>query len=159
MVEPFVIFKVAASSYAVRSATVQQIEMVENITSVPNALPFVEGVTYLRGKVVPVINLRQRFGMDKIPYDTHSRLIVIHLENRIVAMAADEAREFLELDETQIMPPPESLTGAGTEYLEGVIALDQRLILVVNLSELLSTQEKNALAAADPGPGGDNGKE
>jgi purine-binding chemotaxis protein CheW len=146
MVEPFIIFSVGEAAYAVRSEQVQQIETVENVTPVPNTPDFIDGIVYLRGKVVPVINLRSRFGLDRKPYDIYSRLVVIELEKRVVGLAADSAREFLHLDTSLILPPPESLSGPGIEYLEGVYSKDNRLILVVNLHQLLDKKEKEQLS-------------
>lgn len=142
MLEPFILFQVAGSNYAVYSAQVQQIEMIENITHVPNAPGYVEGIVYLRNQIVPVINLRERFGMEKIPYDLRARLIVIQVDGRTIGMAVDAAREFVWLDDEAITTPPESLTGSEIEYLEGVFSLNDRLILVVNLHRLLSQQEQ-----------------
>lgn len=146
MPEPFILFQIAGVTYAVRSAQVQQVEMVENITLVPNAPDFVEGVVYLRGKVVPVVNLRQRFGMEKIPYDIHSRLIITRLNDRIIGLAVDSARQFVSLPEEQLLPPPESLSGPGVEYLEGVFSLEEQLILIVNLPQLFTSFEREKLA-------------
>ncbi len=145
MLEPFILFQVAGTTYGVRSAFVQQVEMVENITPVPNTLPFVEGIVFLRGQVVPVINLRERFGLEKIPYDVQTRLIVINLEGRVVGMTADLAREFVQVDENEIKLPPDSLTGPSVAYLEGIVSLQERLVLVVNLARLLDTQEQTGL--------------
>lgn len=142
MSEPFILFQIAGSTYGVPSAQVQQVEMVENVTPVPNAPGFVEGVVYLRGRVVPVINLRRRFGMEKIPYDLQSRLIIVLIDGRAVGLAVDSAREFVSLSEDQILPPPENLAGPGIEYLEGVVSLQERLILVVNLLPLISVSEE-----------------
>jgi purine-binding chemotaxis protein CheW len=145
MLEPYIIFSVGGASYAVRSELVQQIEIVENVTPVPNTPVFIDGIVYLRGKVVPVINLRSRFGIERIPYDIYARLVVIELEQRVVGLAADSAREFIHLDPAEIIPPPESLAGPGIEYLEGVYSKDNRLILVINLHRLLDQQEKDQL--------------
>jgi purine-binding chemotaxis protein CheW len=145
MVEPFIIFSIDGASYAVRADQVQQIEIVENVTHVPNTPNFVDGIVYSRGKVVPVINLRKRFGLDRIPYDIYSRLIVIEVDYRVIGLAVDSAREFVHLDPTQILPPPETLSGPGVEYLEGVYSKDERIILVINLHHLLAKQEKDQL--------------
>jgi purine-binding chemotaxis protein CheW len=142
MREPFIIFSVGRTFYAVRSEQVQQIEVVENVTPVPNTPDYVDGIVYLRGKVVPVINLRTRFGLERQPFDIYSRLVVIELEQRVVGLAVDSAREFIHLDSSEIIPPPESLSGPGVEYLEGVHTQDDRLILIVNLHRLLEKREK-----------------
>lgn len=145
MVEPFIIFTIGEASYAVRSQQVHLIETVENVTPVPNTPDFVDGIVYSRGKVVPVINLRTRFGLERIPYGISSRLVVIELEKRVVGLAVDSAREFIHFNSSEILSPPESLTEPGVEYLEGVYSMDKRLILVINLHRLLAKQEKDQL--------------
>jgi purine-binding chemotaxis protein CheW len=147
MLEPFILFQVAEADYAVRSDQVQQIEMVEKVTHVPNAPHFVDGVVYLRNQVVPVVNLRARFGFPKVSYDLRSRLVVVRLERRVVGLAVDSAREFIKLDTETMLPPPEGLQGPNLDYLEGVISTQERLLLVVNLAKLLDFSEQAALAA------------
>jgi chemotaxis signal transduction protein len=148
MREPYIVFQVADASYAVRSELVKQVEMIENLTRVPRTPGFVEGVVYLRGKVVPVVNLRTRFGMEKLPYTLYTRLIVISLTQRLIGLIVDSAREFMYLESEDIIPPPDTLKGPGIEYLEGVISLDERLILIVNLHELFDNQERKQLATS-----------
>lgn len=148
MAEPFILFEVAGTNYAVQSAKVQQIEMIEQIVKVPNAPDFVEGVVYIRGRVVPVVNLRSRFGFEKIPYDLRSRLIVINLEGRLVGLAVDSSREFVFIDPEKIMPPPDAIAGVSGEYLFGTVSLNDRLVLILNLNQALSSEEKEGLTPA-----------
>jgi purine-binding chemotaxis protein CheW len=148
MAEPFILFEVAGTNYAVQSAKVQQIEMIEKIVKVPNAPDFVEGVVYIRGRVVPVVNLRSRFGFEKIPYDLRSRLIVINLEGRLVGLAVDSSREFVFIDPEKIMPSPDAIAGVSGEYLSGTVSLNDRLVLILNLNQALSSEEKEGLTPA-----------
>src|SRR6476619_6186037 len=103
--EPFILFELAGTTYGVRSQSVQQVELVEQITPVPNAPSAVEGVVFSRGQVIPVINLRARFGFELIPHDLRTRLIVIHTNNRVVGLIVDSAREFISIDSSIIQPP------------------------------------------------------
>ncbi len=84
--EPYILFTVADTTYGVLSDHIQQMEMIEQITRVPNVPAFVDGIVYLRGKVLPVVNLRVRFGLERIPYDLHARLIVVQMGERLVGM-------------------------------------------------------------------------
>jgi purine-binding chemotaxis protein CheW len=145
MNEPFIIFQVAGASYAIRSSHVQQLEMIDNLTHVPNAPAFLDGVVYVRGEVIPVVNLRARFGFSRVDYDLKARLIVVRLGKRVVGLAVDSSREFVQLDAEDLLPPPEGLEGPNLDYLEGVIKHQDRLILVVDLSELLALEEKETL--------------
>jgi purine-binding chemotaxis protein CheW len=136
--ETFILFGVAGSTYAVRSRDVAHVEMVEQVTAVPNAVPFVDGVVFSRGAVVPALNLRARFGFEKTPYDLSTRLLVVRAGERTVGLVVDAAREFVAIDPAAIQPPATALTGLSGRYLEGVANVGDRLILVLDLSEVLS---------------------
>lgn len=138
MTEPFILFSVAGTTYALRSREVAHIEMVEQVTAVPNAAHFVDGVVFSRGQVVPALNLRARFGFEKAPYDLSTRLLVVHEAGRSVGLVVDAAREFMPLEPSSIQPPNAALTGLSGRYLEGVVNIGDRLILVLNLAETLT---------------------
>jgi purine-binding chemotaxis protein CheW len=110
-IESFILFEIAGTTYAVRSSLVQQVQMIEHVTPVPNAIPVVEGVVHARGRVIPALNLRVRFGFQKIPFDLRSRLVVINLGGRAVGLVVDTAREFV---------PPEGITKLSGKYLKGL---------------------------------------
>jgi chemotaxis signal transduction protein len=147
MNDSFILFYIKGTAYAIPSEQVRQIEMIETITSVPNTARFVEGIVNLRGQVVPVINLRSRFGMEKIDYDLSSRLIVIQIDSRIVGLAVDSAREFVKIDLSKMMQPPESLATAALDYLSGVVSLSGRLVLIIDLQKLLTYEENEPSSA------------
>jgi purine-binding chemotaxis protein CheW len=136
--ETFILFGVAGTTYALRSRDVAHVEMVEQVTAVPNAMPFVDGVVFSRGAVVPALNLRARFGFEKAPYDLATRLLVVRAGDRTVGLVVDAAREFVAIDPAAIQPPATALTGLSGRYLEGVANVGDRLILVLDLSEVLT---------------------
>lgn len=137
MKDPFILFTVAGTTYGLRSKDVAHIEMVDQVTAVPNAAHFVDGVVFSRGQVVPALNLRARFGFAKAPYDLSTRLLVVHDGGRSVGLVVDAAREFVSIDPASIQPPGAALTGLSGRYLEGVANIGDRLILVLNLAEAL----------------------
>ena len=139
--EPFILFELAGTTYGVRSQSVQQVELVEHITPVPNAPPAVEGVIFSRGQVIPAVNLRVRFGFEKIPHDLRTRLIAIHTNGRLIGLIVDSAREFISIPSSAIQPPNETLTGMKGKYLEGIATLDERLILILRLDEVIDLTE------------------
>jgi chemotaxis signal transduction protein len=136
--ETFILFGVAGTTYALRSRDVAHVEMVEQVTAVPNAVPFVDGVVFSRGEVVPALNLRARFGFAKTPYDLSTRLLVVRAGERTVGLVVDAAREFVAIDPAAIQPPATALTGLSGRYLEGVANMGDRLILVLDLAEVLT---------------------
>src|SRR5215216_5452836 len=95
--EPYVLCELAGTAYAIPSQVVQRMEMVEHVTPVPNAPPFVDGVVFSRGQVVPAVNLRARFGFDRAPHDLRTRLIIVQSTTRLVGLVADSAREFVSI--------------------------------------------------------------
>jgi chemotaxis signal transduction protein len=132
-----ILFSVAGTTYALSSQHVRHIEMVEQVTAVPNAAPFVEGVMFSRGQVVPVLNLRVRFGFERAPRDLRSRLIVVDIAGRTIGLLADDAREFVTIPDDSIRPPSEAIAGLSGNYLDGVATIADRIVLILNLTHLL----------------------
>ena len=141
--EPFILFELAGTTYGVRSNSVQQIEMIDDVAAVPNAHPAVEGVVLVRGQVIPALNLRTRFGFDRVDRDLRSRLVVINSGSRVVGLVVDTAREFLKISPDSIEPPPEALTGLSGRYLEGIATIAERMILILNLDAVLDLEFEN----------------
>lgn len=136
--EPYILFELAGTTYGIPSEVVQQMETIESITPVPNAPPFVEGVVFSRGQVIPAVSLRVRFGFEKIPYNLRSRLIVLHFANRTVGLIVDSAREFVSIPNNIIQPPPEAISGLSGRYLAGIATLENRLVLILNPEEVVN---------------------
>jgi chemotaxis signal transduction protein len=144
-VQTYILFLVAGTSYAVPSQQVQHMEMVEQVTPVPNAPRFVEGVVFSRGQVVPVINLRARFGFERTAINQRARLLVVQHGSRSVGLLADEAREFIAIPDAAIQPPGEAIGNLSGSYLYGVATLDARIVLILNIAEVV---ESTPVAAA-----------
>ena len=144
--EPFVLFELAGTTYGVRSRSVQQMEMIEHITPVPNAPPAVEGVVLARGQVIPAMSLRVRFGFEKIPYDLRARLVVVSSGGRTIGLIVDTAREFVRIPPAAIEPPPEAITGLSGKYLEGIATIGGRMILVLDLKEVIDLGDQRPIA-------------
>ena len=146
--EPFILFELAGTTYGVRSRLVQQVEMIEHVTPVPNAPPAVEGVVLARGQVIPALNLRARFGFERAAFDLRARLVVVSTNGRTLGLIVDSAREFLRIPEASIEPPPEAITGLSGKYLEGVVTIKGRIILILNLDEVIDVGEQQPAAGA-----------
>lgn len=139
--ESFVLFELSGSTWGVRSQAVQWVEMAGHVTAVPNALPFVEGVTLSRGQVIPRINLRVRFGFPRIATDLRTRMLVVRLKDRTAGMLVDTAREFISIPVAAIQPPEAThsagSSGFSVRYLEGIATLGTRIVLILNLEEVV----------------------
>lgn len=136
--EPFILFDLAGATYGVRSREIQQLEMIGSVTPVPNAPSFVDGVVSVRGQVIPVVNLRSRFGFPRLPFDMRSRLLVVRRDDRTVGFAVDSAREFARIHGDAIQPPPEGISALNGRYLEGMAHLGERLILILDMTDLFN---------------------
>jgi purine-binding chemotaxis protein CheW len=136
--ETYILFELAGTAYAVPSAGVQRMEMVEQVTPVPNAASFVDGIVFSRGRVVPALNLRRRFGFPVIPYDLKTRLIVVAHADRVVGFIVDSAREFVTINPEAIQPPPEALSGTSGNYLKGIATVKERVVLLLDVAEVLN---------------------
>jgi purine-binding chemotaxis protein CheW len=139
--EPFILFELAGTTYGVPSRAVQQVELIEHITPVPNAPPAVEGVIFSRGQVIPAVNLRARFGFEKTAHDLRTRLIVVNAKGRVIGLIVDSAREFISIPSDAIQPPNEAISGLNGKYLEGIATMGERIILILGLDEVIEQAE------------------
>ena len=148
----YIIFELAGAAYGVRSADVQHVEMLEHVTRVPNTAAAVDGVVFSRGQVFPAINLRARFGLPRQPYGPSTRLIFLKVQNRVVALIVDAAREFQRIPTTSIRPVEETLVGVQGNHVEGVATVNGRTVFMLNIGVVLTLEEittpQNAPAAA-----------
>jgi len=150
--DSFIFFQLGGTTYALRTRDVEHMEMIEQITPVPNAAPFVEGVIFSRGQVVPAVNLRQRFGFERQPHTPQSRLIIVRSEQRRVGLIVDSAREFRTISRESIQPPNEAIAGLSGRYLSGIATLEDRIVLVLDIQEVLRFSEKIDSLEPEPAP-------
>jgi purine-binding chemotaxis protein CheW len=136
--EPFILFELGKTTYGISSKLVQQMEVVEEITPIPNSPDYVEGVILSRGQVIPALSLRKRFGLEKIAHNSRTRLIVVNSEQRTVGFIVDTAREFVSIQTETIQPPPEKSFGLSGQYLQGIAKVGERLVLILNVIEILN---------------------
>jgi purine-binding chemotaxis protein CheW len=145
----YILFTVAGTTYALPSGEVRHMEMIDDITRVPNAPSFVDGVVFSRGQVVPVVNLRARFGFERAAFDLRSRLIVVQSETRLIGLVVDAAREFVAIPSDRIQPPNDGLAGMSGRYVAGVASIGDRLILILSLERILTFAAPLTVGLAD----------
>lgn len=133
-----VTFNLGNEEYAVDILKVQEINRMAGITSIPNAPSYIEGVINLRGKVIPVINLRKRFGLDSKEIDSHSRIMVVDVGTTI-GLIVDSVSEVLRLSSDTVEPPPPMTANnnGSSEYIKGVGKLADRLLILLDIEKLL----------------------
>lgn len=141
-----VTFKLGPEEFGVDILKVQEIIRMMPITKVPNAPQFVEGVINLRGKVIPVIDMRKRFGMAGCQRDNNTRIMVMDLQGQVVGFVVDAVSEVLRIPESTVEAPPAVVAGIGSEYMRGVGKLQDRLLILLDLDRLLTEQEFSSLS-------------
>ncbi len=141
----YILFELAETAYGIAAAAVQQLEMIDQITPVPNTDPDVAGVVLLRGQVIPVLNLRCRFGLEPIPVTLRSRLIIVIHGARRVGLLVDTCREFVTLEPEGIQPPPTASGDRIMPYLDGVAQLNQRLIFLIHPETIITQHHGSSL--------------
>jgi purine-binding chemotaxis protein CheW len=138
-------FNIGSEEFGVEILKVQEINRMVEITRVPQAPHYVEGVINLRGKVIPIIDLRKRFSLEVKEYDKNTRIVVVDINGNIMGMIVDAVSEVLRLSSSTIEPPPEIVTGVNAEYIKGVAKLEDRLLIFLDLSKVVDASELAAL--------------
>jgi purine-binding chemotaxis protein CheW len=147
MENQIVVFELGSESFGVDIAVVQSIIKIQPITKLPHTPEFVEGVTNLRGKVLPVIDLRKRFGFVAEEVDRNSRIIVVSVDQIEVGMIVDEVSEVVTVPEGVVEAAPAITTTVDSAFIKGIARLGERLVILLNLAQVLSTQENNTIEA------------
>jgi purine-binding chemotaxis protein CheW len=141
-------FYLAREEYGVDVKQVQEIRRVAEITSVPRAPEFVRGVINLRGRILPVLDLRRRLGLGEVVVERASRIVVVRVKERLLGLLVDGASQVLKIPVSQVEPAPEEVVQKGGDYIRGVAKLADRLIILVDLERLLAQELTAAVAAA-----------
>lgn len=154
----FVGFKVYREFFGVPIEKVKEIVRVPEITPVPETPEFVEGVINLRGKIIAVIDMRKRLGAPPASgggRERANRVLILELDGKTVGLIVDSASEIMKIPADSIEPPPELVASIGAEYITGVGKLDDKLVVMLDLSRLLSAEEiKKVEAISDDTKGG-----
>ncbi len=148
----FVVFKLInegqVSEFAVPIANVQEIIPLPEPTRLPQVPDFIEGIINLRGKIIPIIDLKKRFALGPTDDVQEKRSIIIDLEGQIIGVIVDEVNEVLRLAEDKIEAPPTAISGITAEYLSGVGKLANRLLIILDVEKIFNEWEKDALKNA-----------
>lgn len=137
----FVICRIGNEEFAVDVLSVQEINRIVEVTRVPKTPQYVEGVINLRGRIIPVLDLRKLFGLTGAKQTTQTRIVVVSVQARLVGLVVDSVEEVLRVPKSAIEPPPSVGTMAGAEFTQGVGRIEDRLLILVDLNRLLLTRE------------------
>ncbi len=143
------VFAVGTEEYALDIMQIKEIINPLRITPVPKAPPFLEGVLAVQGAVVPVIDLRKRFELARAEVGEDTRTMILEVEATAVGAVVDAVLEVLRVGAAQIAPPPPVVRGLAAEYIQGIITLPGRTIILLQTARLLTSAERIALEALD----------
>jgi purine-binding chemotaxis protein CheW len=140
-----VVFSIGKELYGVAIDAVHEIVKVPEITQVPDAPAFLEGVINLRGRIVPVVDLRKRLRLDSKEKTKSSRVLITEHEGRLVGLLVDAVSEVLKIQPDAVEPPPDMISSIGVEYITGVAKAAARLIILLELGKVLNVEDMNRL--------------
>jgi len=143
----FVTFRVGEEQFAVDILAVREINRLTAITQAPQSPPGVQGMINLRGRIVPVIDLRQRFGLPAHQASSASRIMVVDVDGRTIGFTVDRVDEVLRVDRSVVEPTPADITGGKSQYLAGIGKLPDRLVILLDLNKLLASQDLDEACA------------
>ena len=143
-------FRIGKETFGVPIGLVHEIVRVPDITAVPDAPEYIEGVINLRGKIVSVVDLRKRFGEAKIESSRKNRILVAEIDNKMVGLIVDAASEVIRLPQSEIEAPPEVFGESEVKYVTGVGKFNGRLVILVDLTKILQKGELRRIGDMAP---------
>ncbi|NOK00409.1 MULTISPECIES: chemotaxis protein CheW [Myxococcus] len=135
-----VVFKVDGAEYVLPAADVLQMESFTGATPVPGAAPHVAGLVQVRGRVIPVVDARLRFGLPPLERTLDSRVVVAQLGSRVVGLVVDSAREVLKLDPQQLKPPPPLVVEGARGFVKAVAQVGPRLVMLIDFPRVIGEE-------------------
>lgn len=139
--EEYLTFTLGEEDYGVDILKVQEIRGYDAVTRLPDAPEFIKGVINLRGTIVPVVDLRIKFKLGDVRYDSFTVMIILNLAGRVVGMVVDAVSDVIRLTDEQVRPAPDLGAGVDTRYLGGVGTAGERMILLLDIDRLLNSRE------------------
>lgn len=143
-----VTFTLGSGEYAADILKVQEINRMKEITRVPNSPSYVEGVINLRGKVIPVVNLRKKFGLAERESDEQSRIMIMDIQGITMGLVVDAVSEVLRVPDNIVEPTPPMASNISTEFIKGIAKLEDRLIILLDMDRLIGRTEETAMIEA-----------
>ena len=155
----FLTFTLGDEEYGVDILKVQEIRGYDTVTKIPDAPDYLKGVINLRGTIVPVIDLRIKFKLGKVEYNSFTVMIILNIAKRVVGIVVDGVSDVMQLGAEQIRPPPEFNAGEGhastsgaSHFITGLGTFDNRMLILVDIEKLLRSQDMALLPAAGDSP-------
>jgi len=143
-----VTFRLGNEEFGIDIRKVREINRMIDITKIPNAPAYVEGVVNLRGKIIPIVSLRTKLGLGKTDQDKATRIMVVEIEGSVLGFIVDSVSEVLRIHDVKVEPPPGITSGNESSYIEGVINLADRILMLLDLKALFEGDQKGVKLAA-----------
>ncbi|WP_165225242.1 chemotaxis protein CheW [Aquisphaera insulae] len=141
-------FRLDEEDYAIAITKIQEIILMKPITRLPQVPDFIEGLINLRGSVIPIVNLRKRFGLPAREIDDETRTIVVNVQDKTVGVVVDAVTQVMRINRDQVQPPPLGVLAVSHRYLAGLAKLDDRLLIILDIEKLFEADELAAAAIA-----------
>lgn len=135
--QEYLTFTLGEEEYAIDILKVQEIRGYDTVTSIAHAPPFIKGVINLRGTIVPIVDLRIKFGVGVVEYTPFTVTIILNVGGRVVGMVVDSVSDVLALESSKILPAPEFSSSLDTRYIHGLGSIDERMLIVVDIEKLM----------------------
>ena len=143
----FLAFKLGAEEYGIDILRVQEIRSYEEPTRIANAPAFIKGVVNLRGVIVPIVDMRLRFNLEQVNYDSFTVVIVLNIGNRVMGMVVDAVSDVITLTPEQLRPVPEFNSTIQSDHLLAIGAVEDRMLILVDIEKLMTSAEMGLVEA------------
>jgi purine-binding chemotaxis protein CheW len=137
----YLTFVLGAEEYGLEILKVQEIRGYEAVTQIANTPEFIKGVVNLRGKIVPIVDLRIKFHLGKVEYDEFTVVIILNLNGRVAGIVVDGVSDVMALKDEQIRAVPDLVTSIDTKYIVGLATMESQMLILVDIEQLMSSQE------------------
>ncbi|MFP7169147.1 chemotaxis protein CheW [Terribacillus sp. 7520-G] len=144
-----IVFQLKNEEYAVPVTQVGSIEKMEHITRVPNTEDFIKGVINMRGVVTPIVDLRSRLGLEETPVDENTRIIIVDLDETSIGLIVDAANDVVDIPVNKIEKAPRVIGAIDIDYIDGVVNLEDRLVILLDLRKVLKFHEIEAIKSIE----------
>lgn len=143
-----VVFKLGSDDYCVPVSQAREIQLYSNPTRIPNTPDFVEGVINLRGQIIPILDLKKRFGSGSTDINALTKIIIIDMDGELLGILVDSVSEVLKTPQSRFEAPPSAVrTSINNNYISGIGKIDERLLILLDLAQVLNDEEKEQLKA------------
>lgn len=141
----YLTFVLGAEQYGLEILKVQELRGYDAVTQIANTPDFIKGVVNLRGKIVPIVDLRIKFNLGKVEYDEFTVVIILSLNNRVIGIVVDGVSDVIALKKEQILDVPDLVTSIDIKYIVGLATVEEQMVILVDIEQLMSSEEAEFL--------------